>query len=234
MHAKTAAHALAQATADDKRLYLSEVDLFQGLPPSDLEEINRVTTMKRVPKGKVFWPSEMEEVLFILKEGRVQLYRLSPDGKKLIIATLGPGSVFGEMTLTGQRMQDAFGEAMEDSLLCMIDRDNLERIILHHPRIALRLLEIMGRRLHDLEKRLEDLAFKTITARLASLLLSLRDENGDIIRGYTHQDLADMVGTYRETVTQTLNEMKAMGLIEIGRKTLRILDPEGLRALAED
>ena len=216
-----------------KGQYLSEVEIFQGLSDREMEDVMRVTTMTNVPKGRVFWPSEMGEVLFILKKGKVQIYRLNLDGKKLVIATLGPGSIFGEMTLTGQRMYDAFVETVEDSLICIISRSDLERLITDKPQIALRLLDIMGRRLYEMEKRLEELAFKKIPARLAALLLRLREEQGDLIRGYTHQDLADMVGTYRETITQVLNEMKAAGVIDIKRKSIQILDLEGLRELAE-
>lgn len=228
-------HRIAVPTpVEQKNLYLSEMELFQGLSSREMEDVMRVTTMTNVPKGRVFWPSEIGEVLFILKKGRVQIYRLSPEGKKLVLTTLGPGSVFGEMTLTGQHMYDAFVETVEESLICIISRSDLERLIIENPQIALRLLDIMGRRLYEMEKRLEELAFKKIPARLAALLLRLREEQGDVIRGYTHQDLADIVGTYRETVTQVLNEMKSRKLIEIRRKTIRVLDPAGLKQLAEE
>lgn len=216
-----------------KGLYLSEMELFHGLSEREMEDVMRVTTMTNVPKGRVFWPSEMGEVLFILKQGRVQIYRLNPEGKKLVVTTLGPGSVFGEMTLTGQHMYDAFVETLEDSLICIISRSDLERLITHNPQIALRLLDMIGRRLHEVEQRLEELAFKKIPARLATLLLRLSADQGDVIRGYTHQDLAELIGTYRETVTQVLNEMKAAGLIDIKRKTIRILDRKGLEEVAE-
>lgn len=221
-------------SGEQKILYLSELELFQGLSDRDMEDVLRVTTMTNVPRGRVFWPSEMGEILFILKKGRVQIYRLSPDGKKLVLTTLGPGSIFGEMTLTGQHMYDAFVETVEDSLICIISRSDLERLITDKPQIALRLLDIMGRRLYEMEKRLEEIAFKKIPARLAALLLRLRDEQENVVRGYTHQDLADIVGTYRETVTQVLNDMKSAGLVEIQRKTIRILDPVGLARLAEE
>ena len=84
------------------------------------------------------------------------------------------------------------------------------------------------------EARLEDMAFKSIPARLALLLLRLREEQGNSIYGYTHQDLADAVGTYRETTTQTLNEFKSKNLIDIGRKRIDILDPAGLELVASE
>ncbi|GAB4557927.1 MAG: Crp/Fnr family transcriptional regulator [Anaerolineae bacterium] len=218
----------------DKLAYLSDIEIFQDLTPSEAEELERITTVSNVEKGRVFYrPEEVGEVLFILKKGRVQLYRISPEGKKLVIATLGPGSIFGEMALIGQQLHNTFAEAIEDCQICIMSRTDLERLILSKPKVALRVLEITGRRLRSVEERLEDMAFKGIPARLASLLLRLAEESGDEITGLTHQDLAETVGTYRETATQVLNDLKAQGLIDIGRKRIKILDREGLKAIAE-
>lgn len=223
------------ATPAEKRKYLSELFVFQDLTPREMDELNRITTMSTVSKGRVFYrPEEPGEVLFILKEGRVQLYRISPEGKKLVIATLGPHTLFGEMALLGTQMHNTFAEAVEDCLICVMSRTDLERLILNKPQVALRLLEVSGKRLREAEERLENMAFKGIPARLASLLLRLSKEQGsEEIVGLTHQDLAESVGTYRETATQVLNDLKNEGLLEIGRKRIRILDKEGLEEVAE-
>jgi CRP/FNR family cyclic AMP-dependent transcriptional regulator len=223
------------AQPDEKMRYLSEMAVFQDLTPREMEELNRITTMSTVPKGRVFYrPEEPGEVLFILKEGRVQLYRISPEGKKLVITTLGPHTLFGEMALLGTRMHNTFAEAVDDCLICVMSRTDLERMILSKPRVALRILEITGKRLNEAEERLENMAFKGIPARLASLLLRLSEEQeSETITGLTHQDLAESVGTYRETATQVLNDLKSQGLIEIGRKRITILDAEALWEVAE-
>jgi CRP/FNR family transcriptional regulator, cyclic AMP receptor protein len=220
----------------EKMRYLSELAVFQDLSPREMAELNRVTTMSTVTKGRVFYrPEEPGERLFILKDGRVQLYRISPEGKKLVITTLGPHTLFGEMALLGAQMHNTFAEAVEDCLICVMSRSDLERLILNKPQVALRILEITGRRLREAEERLENMAFKGIPARLASLLLRLAEEQGsNDITGLTHQDLAESVGTYRETATQVLNDLKASGYIEIGRKRITILDADGLAAVAEE
>jgi CRP-like cAMP-binding protein len=219
-----------------KMRHLSEVTAFQSMSRRELEELDRITTMKTVTKGRIFYqPDELTEVLFILKTGRVQLYRLSPQGKKLIIATLGFHSMFGEMAMLGARMNNTFAEAMEDCLICVMSHSDLERMILANPHVALHILEANGRRLRDAEARLEDLAFKGVSGRMASLLLRLAAESGpgaNVIEGFTHLDLAESVGTYRETATQVLNDFKAAGLIEISRKRISILDRTGLASSA--
>jgi len=214
--------------------YLAEIDIFQDLTPQEMDWMANVTTMTTCPKGRVFYrPQETGEVLFLLKRGRVQIYRISAEGKKLVITTLGPGAIFGEMSLIGQRMHNSFAEAIEECTLCVMSRTDLERVLLDKPKVALRMIEAIGKRLTEAESQLEDIAFKSIPARLASLLLRLRQEQGDTIYGFTHQNLAEMIGTYRETTTQTLNKFKAEGILAIGRKRLTILDPAGLQRIAE-
>jgi len=219
----------------DKIGYLQMVDIFRDLTEAEIEEIDRATTISTCRRGKILYmPEDRSEVLFLLKQGRVQLYRISPDGKKLVIATIGPGAIFGEMALIGQGMHNSFAEAVEDCVLCVMSRDDVERLLMTKPQVALRLFEVLGRRLKEAEARLEAIAFKSIPARLASLLLQLADEAGsDTIVGHTHQDLGEQIGTYRETTTQTLNNLKAMGLLDIGRKRITLLDRDGLRRIAE-
>jgi CRP/FNR family transcriptional regulator, cyclic AMP receptor protein len=220
---------------EEKRVYLSDTELFRDLSARDLTELELVTTLTTVPRGRVFYrPEDPGERLFLLRQGRVQLYRISPEGKKLVIATLGPGALFGEMALLGQQMHNAFAEAMEDCAIMVMSRADLERLMLNDPTIGRRILTLTQRRLTDAEARLEDMAFKGIPARLASLLLRLSaDQESDTITGLTHQDLAETIGTYRETATQVLNDLKADGLIEIGRKRITILDADRLRIIAE-
>ncbi len=213
---------------NEKITHLTTMELFQGLSEQDQEELDRMTTMTTVKKGKIFYrPEDSGEVIFILKKGTVQLYRISPEGKKLVIYTLNDGSMFGEMSLLGQRMHNTFAEAITDCTICILNRDDLERLILTHPNIAMRILEITGNRLRETEEQLEALAFKSIPSRLATLLLRLARE-GNEITGLTHQDLAEMIGTYRETTTQTLNDMKAQGILEIGRRRIVILNKDKL------
>jgi CRP-like cAMP-binding protein len=220
-------------TMTEKNTHLTTMELFQDLSKEDLEELDRITTMTSVQKGKIFYrPEDTGEVIFILKKGTVQLYRISTEGKKLVIYTLGDGALFGEMSLLGQRMHNTFAEAMTDCTICVMNRNDLEQLILARPQIALRILEITGNRLRETEEQLESLAFKSIPSRLAALLLRLAGD-GDEVVGLTHQDLAEMIGTYRETTTQTLNDMKAEGILEIGRRRLTILDKDALKQIAE-
>jgi CRP-like cAMP-binding protein len=215
--------------------YLSTIDILQDLSPDELARMDRSVTMATCNPGRIFYmPDETGEVLFLLKRGRVQLYRLSPQGKKLVVATLGPGAIFGEMSLVGQGMHNTFAEAVGECTLCVMSRADIERLMREKPQVAFRFVEALGDRLTQTERRLEEIAFKSIPARLAGVLLRLAGEQqSNNVTGYTHQDLGEMLGTYRETITQTLNDFKADGLVEIGRKQIILLDTERLAGLAE-
>ncbi|MFQ5575456.1 MAG: Crp/Fnr family transcriptional regulator [Anaerolineae bacterium] len=222
-------------TSIDRKIgYLKTIDIFQDLSKQDMLAMDRTITMSTCKAGKVFYrPDDTAQVLFILKKGRVQFYKISPEGKKLVVSTIEPGTVFGEMSILGQGLYNTFAEALDNCLLCVMSRHDVERLILDKPQVGLRIMQVLSERLQESETRQEELAFRTIPGRLATLLLKLHREAGPTITGYTHQDLADTVGTYRETVTQTLNEFKSAGIIGIGRKRIDILDSNKLQEKAE-
>jgi CRP/FNR family cyclic AMP-dependent transcriptional regulator len=228
-----APEAVAAPAAQTKIAYLTKNELFHGMPYEELHAIECNLAMTTCEKGRIFFmPGETAETLFILKEGRVQLYRLSPDGRKMILDTLAPGTVFGEMSIIGQGMQNSFAEAVEPCVLCVMSRHDVLQLLQAHPETSLHLLSIVGKRLMDTEKRLTEFSYMDVRKRLAALLLRLREKSGDQITGYSHQDLADFIGTYRETVTQTLNQFKQAGLIDTQRKAIVIRDARGLEKLA--
>lgn len=230
---------MSAAQSISKLSYLSMVEIFQDLSPDEMKRLEQVTAMVTTKKGKVFFnPEEPAEVLFILKKGQVGISRINPDGKKLTIERLGPGTVFGEMTALGQRMHQTYAEALTDCLICVMSRSDVENILLSDPRVAIRIAQSIGKRLAEAEARLEEMAFRSVPERLASLLLRLADRTDwrgrRMVDGLTHQQLAELVGSYRETVTLTLNQFRADSLIDIGRRRVVILDEDGLSAIATD
>lgn len=225
---------LASFGSDHKVRHLSTIDILRDLEQPVLVWLADRTTMMTARRGQlIYTPGETREGLFLLKSGSVRLYRLTADGKKLILSTLGPHTVFGDMPLTGQQMYGAYAEAMSDCTICAIGRSDLEKLIETRPLVAIRLLEIVGQRLLEAEAVIEDFAFKGVPARLATILVRLAGRDGtDEVRGYSHQDLAETIGSYRETVTVTLDDFKGRGLVTVGRRHIQILDRHGLERIA--
>lgn len=219
----------------EKRYCVEGVELLRGLTAEEMDSVERMMGVVTRKKGELLYsPADTKEVLFFLKKGAVQLYRLSPQGKKLVITTLGPNMFFGEMALVGQRMYDTFAKVVEDSILCIITREDLLRLLSEKPQIAMNLVEILGQRVLEVQSLLEDMAFKKVRTRLASLLLRIAEQRKDNqIQGVGHQDLADRLGVLRETVTETLAEFKAVGLVRLGWRKIVIANEAGLRRITD-
>ncbi len=223
-----------QASLPFKRDYLLKIDLFRDLSHDEMEMLDRTTRMTTVEKGRVIYrQDDRAQGLFLLKTGRVRLSRITAGGKKLDLAILEPGTFFGEMPLLGERMRNTYAEAAEDCLLCVMSQHDIERLVLTKPEVGLRMIAVLSRRLAESEARLEDLAYRSVSARLASVLLRL-GQGGNLVEGITHEELGDMVGAYRETVTKTLNEFQSAGYVKLGRRRVQVLDPAGLSTLLED
>lgn len=211
--------------------YLSAMELFSDMSSAEMEEMSRAVTMRTCDPGTVFYnPGETGEVMFLLKKGTVQIYRLSPEGRRLVIARLKPYSFFGEMSVLGQGMYESFAEAEEKCLLCAMSRTDVEQHIFSRPQVVVRILKAVGDRMVEVEQMLEDAAFKGLVPRIASLLL--RESSGDEVTGWSHQEIADRLGVYRESATMALNEMKLAGLIEIGRRKIVIKNRKRLERAA--
>ncbi|MBI4310166.1 MAG: Crp/Fnr family transcriptional regulator, partial [Chloroflexi bacterium] len=150
---------MPRSAAQDPSLVLErlrQVDIFQGLGEDDVHAIFKMVTVRECVRGTVFFtPEDPSERLYILKYGRVELYRLTPSGKRLVTRRIGPGTVFGEMSLLGQGMTGTFAEAVEPTLVCVATREDVVGFLKQRPDVALRLLEAMGQRLRTLEEQLE-------------------------------------------------------------------------------
>ncbi|HUF52975.1 MAG TPA: Crp/Fnr family transcriptional regulator [Dehalococcoidia bacterium] len=213
---------------------LRAADLFQGLNEGQMAHVEKITVMSRCERGRlVYSPGETSEVLFLLKEGRVHMYRITPEGKRLITAVVEPGTLFGNMAFTGTTMAENFAEAQEDSILCVMSRHDLEMLIREYPSVALRLLDTLSTRMRELEARLEEGLLRDMRSRVAAALIRLQEHHGSEEIPTTHQELADSLGTYRETVSHTLGQLQEDGCVRLGRGRIEIRDASLLKALID-
>lgn len=205
--------------------YLATLPLFQQVPQRELATLANSSTVTQFGRGYLFCdPNRINQTLYILVEGQVLLHRINPEGKKLNLARLGPGAIFGETALLEGDLPTHFAEAAEESLIIAIPARDLLPLVHKYPQITLQVLRTVASRLYTLEEKLEQVAFKSLRVRLAELLTKLAQaEGGSTITGYTHQELADDLGTYRETATQLLNDLRAEGFINIRRKQIHLL-----------
>ncbi len=179
----------------------------------------------------LYMPGDPGRTLFVVKTGRIQQYHLSPEGRKLVVAVLHPGDLFGITSFTRESRHHLFAEALEDSVVWTLHRRAVEERLLQDPALMCFVIDQLARRLIQAQRTLHELAFDSIPVRLARCLLETA--RGGIVSGYSHQELGELLGTYRETVTLILNRFKSEGLIDIGRRRIVILDPVGLARIAD-
>lgn len=203
--------------------YLSRVDLFKGLSEDELQQLNHITPLEARPKGTVIASPYMEhKVLYIIKSGTVRLYKITEEGKELTLDILGTGHLFGEITSfrTGVPL---FAVTMEDSVICEMDSEQFRKVITEKPELALKYIEIVTARLQETEDMLEYMAYGSVRKRLLFLFNKLvtKFNSGPRSDGewipfpveMTHQELASMTGSIRETVTPILNQLVDEGIL---------------------
>jgi CRP/FNR family cyclic AMP-dependent transcriptional regulator len=172
---------------------------------------------------------EMLKTVFLVASGRVQLYRTTREGRRFVIATLGQGSMFGEDSLLGGHGPDTRAVALEPCTVWTMPQEQAMEISSSNAMFGFGLMQAMGNRVVEAENRLEQMAYSTISARLAVLLLELAANDPEGTIRATHQELADMLGTWRETISKTLQDFRHQGFVTSGRRQLTLLDKVGLR-----
>lgn len=213
----------------DKLGYLSRINIMEVLPEATLLYLEQVVPMATVPRGTLLMePGSRQDILYLLKEGRVRVYKMNPDGKEFTIALLGPGNIFGEVGSFSTGTHNCFAEAIDETLICLARKPDVDKLLQEHPALALRLVELLSARLRQSQELLGYLAMGDVRSRLLYLLLRLAAEFGAdddgpwtlISADLTHQDLAAMIGSSRETVSATLSALFRDGLVRTGRKEL--------------
>ena len=217
-----------------KRTLLAANELFRDLEEEVMAEVEAMTNVTTCPAGqRIYEPGETGEVLFFLKGGKVQLFRLTPEGKRLILDDVKPGRFFGEMSLLGQSVRGGFAEATKDSLICAMSRVDVIQLLRNQPDVAQRVVEHLASQLQEAQSRLETMAYQRLDARLAWVLLHECEEPERTLRELTQQDLAEMVGASRESVTRLLTQMSRAGMVEVSRRKIQIRNVDALRAILE-
>lgn len=214
----------------DKLLYLSQINLFDDLPMEDIKIIDKISEMQPMKKGTlIFGPHQPLQALFLLKKGRVRLYRASEDGKQLTVDLLGDGNIFGETSTFSLNDDQVYAEAMSDIYLCVIGKKEFESLIEKNPKLAVKFIEILSARLKDTYEMSEQIALRTVRYRVLSLLLKLSEKFGRRNKDWqtidiqvTHHDIATMIGSTRETVSVTMSDLKKEKLIKKSTLSFKI------------
>jgi CRP/FNR family transcriptional regulator, cyclic AMP receptor protein len=194
--------------------------------------------VEAAPRGAVIYAADQPaRELLLLRSGQVALYLLSPESRPLTLRVLESGQIFGHVAVGDGGSYDTFAEALTAVRFSRIPRDEALQLIERDTALALPLLEDMGRHRLAISRRLDEVAFKSVPARLASLLLDMAQPEGGSptarLPRRSHRQLAEMINAYRETVTKVIKQFRAARLLEIDRSTITLLNRPGLEELAQ-
>jgi len=231
-----------QRSLQEKLGLLREMDLFAGLSEDDISAIGHATTMTRCTAGqRIMSPDDPPDRIHIVKKGKVRVYRVTPDGKQLTLDIYDKGTILGDMSLLGQEpIPEAFAETLDEAVICTISPQEMRSLVERYPTIGVNIISYLSRRLRDAESELESMAYQRVGQRLARKLVDLssrfgvKTSRGTLIEArLTQQELAEMIGTTRETLAHTLADFRKRGLLDTEKQQVLIRDAEQLMDIAE-
>jgi CRP/FNR family transcriptional regulator, cyclic AMP receptor protein len=214
--------------------FLAYVPIFSELPEITLQKIEKIGIRKFYNKNDVvLMEEEVGTALFVIVKGKVKVARTSTDGREVILTILSDSDFFGEMAILDGLTRSATVVATEESELFLIQRNDFLNLLREYPEVSIALLQELTKRLRAADMKIKALSLKDAEGKVATVILQLADDIGKIKHGMVEidhlplqQDLANMAGTSRETISRTLHSFTKKKIIELDGSKLRILDYE--------
>ncbi|MEQ8210483.1 MAG: Crp/Fnr family transcriptional regulator [Lacipirellulaceae bacterium] len=218
--------------------FLKRCDLFQRLRPDQLQQVELRSRARDFPRNTpIYLPADHADGVMLLVRGRVKIGSFTEEGKQTILAFIEPGELFGELSLMGGEEREEYAETVEKSTIVAIPREVMQELMSQNPEVSLGVTKLFGLRRQRVERRLKYLLFRSNRERLVHLLLELAEAYGkrtaegiELKIKLSHQDLASVIGSTRETVTVVLGELQNEGKIQLGRRKIILTE---LARLAE-
>jgi CRP-like cAMP-binding protein len=196
------------------------IPLFSRVGEADLETIAALLIERRYPKNSVIIEEGMAgDYMYVIRSGRVKVTKASDDGREKIMDFLESGAFFGEMALLDHEPRSASVRTLEPSVLAALSRRDFVGVLRNNADLALSLIQELTRRLRDTDEQATSVSFQRVQDRAKGLFARIAREDGEfehrrVTPALTHQQIADMIGTSRETVTRAVKELKQSGWLE--------------------
>jgi len=223
-----------------RKNYLKQTPVFSVLNEEELDGIVPHVIKRRLKRNTViFHENDPAAAFYLVKTGRVKIFKAGPDGREQVLAILGDGQIFGDVPAFDGGPYPATAATMADSEIYLIRSEDFQDLVRRYPEVALKIIRVLGQRLRQSMELVRDLSFKQVPHRLAGLLLKFGDEYGSgteagilINLPLSRQELADIVGTSRETITRELKKLEREGILQVNRRLITIVDLEQLKVWA--
>ncbi len=218
--------------------YLENIDVGGIFCPKKMGEKIHDDHIKTVLKNEyVYLPNQSSDKIFFITNGRIKIGSYADNGKEITKTILGKGEVFGELAMLGETERRDYAIALEETTLCIINSEDMKSIIKDHSSISLFFMKMMGSKVIEMENRLESLVFKDSRSRIVEYLSELVRKRGQrvgyewVVRNFiTHQEIANLTATSRQTVTTVLNELRNQDILTFNRKRLLVRDLDKLKS----
>lgn len=213
--------------------YLENFNFRHTLTVEERKKVAEMVVMQTVPKKEVlYFSSQSSHCVYLLKEGKVKVYRKAADGKEIILNIIGPGGLFGELGLAGQEEREEVAEVIEDVIVCKITMEDMRELMDSIPSLNTEILNRLGSRFKKVQSRLESLICKNAEERIRSTIKELALEHGRVIAGnpeqielrltLTHADIAKLTATSRQDVNKLFRKLEKKDLIKYDRRRIYI------------
>jgi CRP/FNR family transcriptional regulator len=225
-----------QKPMEERRRLLALVDIFELLPPLEIERLASLRSFVSLRAREAFPLNEDRQMLLVLADGKVRVYEANPAGKNFTVSVVQSGSVIGQTGFLPWRLRELCAETLEPSLIFCPEWEDFKEIVRCYPEVGIRMMELLAARLSDNEDRLFELTRKEVPARLASLIRKLVEYEGVVTSDggrriptrYTHQQLASMIGADREAVTRAFGRLKNERGVQLRKRYIHVTDMEAL------
>lgn len=210
---------------------MKDLELFQALDEKEKLEVIKLAKAKTFKKGEsIFSEGSPADTIYLIKSGRVLLYKISEDGKEIALDILQEHDIFGENTIFEDTLHTMNSKALEDTFVCTCSRNDIP-VLLNNNMIALKIIKFLGDKLNNYTEQVAVMAFRDVKGRVLNTMVRLAKDYGvvtpkgikiDIV--LNHQDLANLVNASRVMVTNIVNELKREGIIEVNQRLYHVLD----------
>lgn len=220
----------------DSYWFIKNCNLFEQVTHEDLRWLESRSKMRKLKRGEpVYLPTQLETAILLVASGRIKTCHVTPEGKQSILSFVEPGEIFGELALVGSQSRNEYAEAVEATTLVAMEVNDLHAILHKYPSVSFGVTKLIGLRRQRIERRLKNLLFRSNRERIIHLLLELAESYGqqtaeglNLMIKLSHQEIASLIGSTRETVTVVLGQIQLEGKIKTARRRIVIRDLESL------
>ena len=214
---------------------LKTCPFFAGLSDDDIEALMGIARVRDSSRGELLFSDGEKAVgFFVVLDGKVKVYKLSPEGKERILHIIQPGGTFAEAAIFADGLYPAYAEPLQSSKLLFLPKEGFLNLLMDNGRISINMIAGLSKFLRQFANQIEDLTFKDVPSRLARYLMALSEGvNASVELPISKSQLASNLGTVSETLSRTLRKLSEDDLISVSGKTVEILDFERLEELAE-